>query len=494
MKTLRKSAPVIAEVEIPRTPEAERAVIGAVLIDSRLLPRACELIGTEDFYSEPHRLIFASLMRLAETGAAIDVVTLKQDLADRGELVTVGGPAYIGSLIDGVPLSSNISHYAQMVAEKRKDRMALVAADGLVRALATRNGAHPGEGRESIRLAAQSLARALGDMDRPAAEPVDLAARLSEPERPSPAAIDGLVEFGAGSLGSGSPKSWKSTICAAAGLCVAAGKDFADRFRTVQAPFLHIDAELGERRCVELYRRLGRGEDLDVAQLARKGLFLYLNATHQGPAREAGAWTRIVRERGVGLVLLDPAVALFEGDENLATDVRRWWGVAVRPLLDEGAAVLIVHHSRKASPFVGDNASDAARGSGDWRGAPDLHFGLRCEPGDRRLVRLEVTGSRLGPEPAPFFLRVEDFNGGQRIRWAGEPEETLGKTVAAADAIEELVERAGDGGMPRQVILQALGQKYPTRTLEDALSLVRKRGDVEVRKTGKAAVYRRVRA
>jgi hypothetical protein len=320
----------------------------------------------------------------------------------------------------------------------------------------------------------------------------ELVERLVHPEDPGAAVVEGLAECGAASLGSGPPKMWKTTLGVSAGLSVASGVSFAGRFKTEQRPFLHVDGEMGQRRALTLWRCLARGEGIDVVRLARDGLLNYLNATRPGPAREPRAWVQLVRERGVGLVLMDPTIAFFVGDENAAPEVRAWWSAAVRPLLDEGAAVMVLHHTRKGSPLLADSAADSARGSGDWRGAPDLHFGLKCEPGDRRLLRVEVTGSRLGPEPPPFFLRVEDHEGGKRLRWAGEAQEAIGKTAAAADAIEAMTERAGDGGVPRKVILETLSPRFAERTVEDALSLVRERRSVEARRVGREMVYRRV--
>jgi hypothetical protein len=477
---------------VPHAPDAERSVLGAILVEPAGFRLAAEILAGTDFLGEDHRRIFAVMVALDARDVTIDPVTVKEELAARGDLEVAGGPAYIASLMDGVPRSANIEWYARIVKEKARDRATLLAADALTRAIVAQNGAGPGEGREDIRAAGGALIRAVEDIDRPSAAPADLARLLAEPETSPVAAVEGLVEIGAASLGSAPPKTWKTTMSVAAGLAVAAGVPFAGRLATTRAPFLHVDAEMGPRRTLALYRRLGRGEGIDVARLARDGMLHYLDATRPGPAREPRLWARLVRERTIGLVLLDPAVALFAGDENAAGEVRAWWASTVRPLLDEGAAVLIVHHNRKGSPLVADNASDAARGSGDWRGAPDLHFGIRAEPADRRLLRVEVTGSRLGPEPPPFYLRVQDHDGGLRIRWAGEAAETIGKTAAAADAIEDLLDRAGDGGLPRQAILVALGEQYHPRTLEDALALVRERGSADVRRVGMKVIYRRL--
>lgn len=491
---MSEGSPNRQEFILPHDDAAERAVLSGILVENAAIHRALGAVTGADFYRDPHRRIFNAMVGLSESGTAIDPVTVANALERAGDLQAVGGMAAVTDLLDGVPTSSHHEYYLRIVSEKARDRAALHASERFQQAFAGRNGAGPGEAREGIRRAVTDLVRTLESMERPVVAPADLTALLTEPVRPVVTLVEGLIEAGAASLGSGPPKSFKSTAAIAMGLAVASGTDFAGHFKTVKAPFLHIDAEMGIRRTLTLYRRLAVAEGIDLIGLAREGSLHYLDATRPGPGRDPRAWARIVRERRIGLVLLDPAVALFSGEENSATEVRTWWNTHVGPLIDEGAGVEIVHHTRKGSAHIEDSAADSARGSGDWRGAPDLHFGIRAAPGDRRLLRVEVTGSRLGPEPAPFYLRVEDHEGGQRIRWAGEAQEAVGKGIAIADAIVALLERAGDGEMPRQAIIETLSQSdYAERTIEDSLSLLKKRGLVDTRKQGKGTFYRRLR-
>src|SRR5262249_17957500 len=69
-------------------------------------------------YREGHRTIYRMMSALTERSAVIDLITLKNELQRSGELDAVGGPAYISSLVDGVPKSANVEHYARIVKEK----------------------------------------------------------------------------------------------------------------------------------------------------------------------------------------------------------------------------------------------------------------------------------------------------------------------------------------------------------------------------------------
>jgi replicative DNA helicase len=109
---------ITLEKNFPQSPDAERSILGAILVENRAINRAQEILKEGDFYREPHRKIFRAMSNLSEKSAAIDPVTVKEALARVGDLDAVGGPAYIASLVDGVPHSSNVEHYAKIVKEK----------------------------------------------------------------------------------------------------------------------------------------------------------------------------------------------------------------------------------------------------------------------------------------------------------------------------------------------------------------------------------------
>lgn len=109
---------ITLEKNFPQSPDAERSILGAILVENRAINRAQEILTEGDFYREPHRKIFRVMSDLSEKSTAIDPVTVKEALARVGDLDAVGGPAYIASLVDGVPHSSNVEHYAKIVKEK----------------------------------------------------------------------------------------------------------------------------------------------------------------------------------------------------------------------------------------------------------------------------------------------------------------------------------------------------------------------------------------
>ncbi len=113
---------------MPSNPDAERAVLSSVLRDNRVLAQVGDLITQEDFHLEAHRLIFAALETLSDGNQTLDSVTLAEELHRRGALDKVGGPKYIGDIIDYVGTTSGVKSYAQIVRDKAQLRRMIRAA------------------------------------------------------------------------------------------------------------------------------------------------------------------------------------------------------------------------------------------------------------------------------------------------------------------------------------------------------------------------------
>jgi replicative DNA helicase len=113
-----KSSDITLERTLPNNLEAERSVLGAILLDDKAMFTAQELLRKEDFYLEGHRRIFEKMFSLTASSRPIDLITLKEELQRTDELESAGGAAYLASLTDGLPLAANIEHYVNIVKEK----------------------------------------------------------------------------------------------------------------------------------------------------------------------------------------------------------------------------------------------------------------------------------------------------------------------------------------------------------------------------------------
>jgi replicative DNA helicase len=125
---------------LPQNPEAERSVLGSVLVDPSALDKVTEKIRAEDFYKDAHRQIFTAMLELTELNREIDLLTLKEELARQGVLDAVGGAAYISSLVDGIPDIRNVERYAEIVREKSTLRRLILMGNRVIQTALDRPG------------------------------------------------------------------------------------------------------------------------------------------------------------------------------------------------------------------------------------------------------------------------------------------------------------------------------------------------------------------
>ena len=116
----------------PHNDEAERSVLGAVMLDRDALFDVMEVLNPEDFYSEIHSEIFEAVRDLHRRAEPVDSVTVKDELQKKKKLSMVGGPAYIASLSAEVPSTSNAVSYARIIREKSILRKLIRASDEIM--------------------------------------------------------------------------------------------------------------------------------------------------------------------------------------------------------------------------------------------------------------------------------------------------------------------------------------------------------------------------
>lgn len=124
----------IADRVLPHSLDAERAVLGAILVDAKAWAHAASTMRDVDFFRDAHRRIFVAMRALVERSVAVDFVTLREELQRSGILEECGGPAYLASLSDGVPHALNVENYASIVREKARLRNVIFSANRAVAA------------------------------------------------------------------------------------------------------------------------------------------------------------------------------------------------------------------------------------------------------------------------------------------------------------------------------------------------------------------------
>jgi len=112
--------------------EAEQSVLGSMLLDKEAVAAAVEQLKGEDFYSDAHKEIFSGIINLFDRGEPVDLVTVTDELRQRGTLEGVGGVTYISDLSMAVPSTANIQYYIRIVKEKSLLRKLIQAANEIL--------------------------------------------------------------------------------------------------------------------------------------------------------------------------------------------------------------------------------------------------------------------------------------------------------------------------------------------------------------------------
>ena len=109
----------------PSSVEAERSILGGILLNNSAYSEASEHLKPEDFSLDSHRRIYSRMIELAESSQPIDMTTLAHQLESHGELEKVGGVGYVSGLVDGVPERPSIKHYIDIVRKHAHRRRLL---------------------------------------------------------------------------------------------------------------------------------------------------------------------------------------------------------------------------------------------------------------------------------------------------------------------------------------------------------------------------------
>ncbi|MGB2764515.1 MAG: replicative DNA helicase [Candidatus Aminicenantaceae bacterium] len=116
----------------PHSLEAEKTVLGGILVNNKNLNVVLSIITPEDFYKEANRKIVNKITSLVDKGLPVDVVTLSEELQKEGVLDDIGGVSYISSLMDGIPKSLNVEFYAQIIKEKSLLRQLILSSAKII--------------------------------------------------------------------------------------------------------------------------------------------------------------------------------------------------------------------------------------------------------------------------------------------------------------------------------------------------------------------------
>src|SRR3989344_5805789 len=113
----------------PQNVESEKALLGSIMLKPEGMHDIIDIVSSDAFYAEKHRIIFNVMLELFGKGDPIDLLSLSSRLKERNQLDHAGGSSYLSEMVNVVPSSSNLKHYAELVQKKYMMRSLIETAD-----------------------------------------------------------------------------------------------------------------------------------------------------------------------------------------------------------------------------------------------------------------------------------------------------------------------------------------------------------------------------
>jgi len=399
-------------------------VLGAVLIAPEALSVVRGKVGADDF-SFRNRPIYLGILSLADNGKPADLITLTDELRDRGLLDQCGGAAYISSLTSAIPTAANVAYYADIVQEAAAKRRFLHLSNTIKEQI-TSPGSDVTGIIEKIRAEIDGIERATGIVTN--AVNLRTMEDILAYKDPEPL-IEGLIPRHSIVVLSGWTGDGKTLVSHEVERSVCDGFPvFGNPAFNVHRPGMVIlfDEETPAPMLKERLVRMGFHSALPF----RVGHFTGLRLDDENHFQIILA---LIGELRPELIVFDSLIRFHTQEENDASGMAPIMG-RLRQLANL-TTVIVIHHTVKADVDI----RKRSRGSGDIIAGVDLELSLtKTAEGDLLIQSAKSRGRPI----EPFRLRIEDtFDGGLVVTYRGTeraPAERLGDVVAEALADGQL--------------------------------------------------------
>ena len=461
----------------PHSLDAEKAVLGAVLVQPELLTTARAVLAGAEFFRDAHRRVFAAMVALSDRGEAIDFITLKEQLARTGHLDEVGGPSYLAALTDGMSRSVNVEHYARIVRDHATRRVLIQAASTI------RAAAHDGA-RDVTHVAAEAQALLAGTatMAAVAVMATSLPALLARVTGMRNRLLGDLIARGEIAMLHGQPrdgKTWVSLEFAVAVVLGSSAFGLASLVASRAGAVLIIGNEDAESAYVDRLGQMCRGRGVDPATLADLHFMVRM-----GVSVDEAAWqVRIIAEAkrvGAVLIIIDPLRSVTARTDQGPAEFQPVALYLRRLLSETGAAIVVVHHDQKPQPGVVDTRKRAQRASGGGIFS-NVDAPIQVVNGGDGRTLLTPDGFKHAPDPAPLVIVRQ--HEGDAVRLVAET--TTAATVADVELHARILAFLGDTpGLPGSKVAEGIRAKK--KATLDALHVLQAAGKVDAFEKGRA--------
>jgi hypothetical protein len=402
---------------LPADIEAERSLLGAILLDTHFLKAALESMAGNEFANEAHVLIFRAMNALEQSKRAIDIVTLRSTLIERNDLERVGGVAYLASLTENMPRKVSIEEYVSIVVEKFLARELIhFCSAAIAKAADFTYRSH--EVSQPLVEQVHALTARSNTLWRRGSTRKVLVGGLEFLGQAQPLvdwAIEGLVQRGGNGLIVGDPGTAKSLLALDLAMLLVAGVPWLGRNIPKRMKVAIVTREdhpsLTQQRGVHLYA----GADAAVQEAIEEinlDEWLYFSSAAQMETftlENESDLAEIIdgmKRVGVEFAVFDVFRRLWEGDETDNQALAHVLAALTRIQREVGCSVALVHHLSKGE---GRTIFQRIRGGGAIYGWREWAFGISIEnPGDpapQRVRRIDFeTKASSASDPLYFML------------------------------------------------------------------------------------------
>jgi len=392
---------------LPNSIEAERSILGAILLSSEALDTTRHRnIQPEDFFHTHHRKIFQCMLAMAANRDPIDLVTLTDFLQRTKQSDAAGGVGYIAQLIDGVPNITNLAHYADIVKEKSRLRAIIKSSEDIqTKAL---QGTYASEDlNKELELFSREQALTVttngnGHIGHDLLDFLKIA--FPQPEH----LVEGMIPKGDKVMIVAMPhrmKSWFTTGLALAATCAGTvlGKLVVPKpVRTMLVQVEDSPGEVQKRLRAFLETEQFRGCDPANVRIVDRTEFTEFSAEWcERFVRQATEWK-------ADLIIFDVLRKFFvmHGDINSSTDTAVFLEIIDKIRYTTGAAVVLVHHeNRKEAELMW-----ASAGSYNLPGWATSVIQFKKKTEDKGVTRVEIEVDNKFANSLEPMRMVLDFN------------------------------------------------------------------------------------
>jgi DnaB-like helicase N terminal domain/AAA domain len=398
--------PIEIDRPLPHNLDAERSILGAVLLDSQALD-VIEKLPTEDFFLPQHRHILQHMRGLARKQQAIELITVVDSLDRSGNLEAAGGSGYVSQLADGMPRVSNVEHYARIVKGNAVLRNLAFKAEAIKeRALANQD--EP----ELIVKGARELIDEVAASASFSAEPFGWQGAFHTWEEfescpPLEWAIENFLQKFSAAIIAGLSEHGKTLLLCSIAKALLNGGNlwglFPVRHRAIRIVYLIPECSLPAfKHRLKLFGIYNAASPNDGRLLVR--------TLSKGPAPQLSDPAILFAAKG-SHVVLDTAARFGDGDENSASDHAKGLAKDIFALLTAGAhSVLAAHHSPKSFRKESEmSLENVLRGTGDFGAMISTAWGVRKIDDEANIVHIQNLKARDFQACKPFQLIGRPF-------------------------------------------------------------------------------------